>query len=63
MINKWNEDSVLFYENGFYLTSKISRMSNILTHYEIYKKVVDIPGDVIELGVFRGGVINTVCYI
>lgn len=55
MINKWNEEEAMFYENGFYLTSKISRMSNILSHYELYKKIVDIPGDVIELGVYRGG--------
>lgn len=45
----------MFYENGFYLTSKGTRISNILSHYEIYKKIIDIPGDVIELGVFRGG--------
>lgn len=55
MINKWNEEDQLFYENGFYLTSKIERMSNILSHYELYKRIVSLPGDVVELGVFRGG--------
>lgn len=55
MINQWNEDNAFFYENGFYLTSKISRMGNILSHYELYKRIVNLPGDVIELGVFRGG--------
>lgn len=55
MINKWNEDDQMFYENGFYLTSKMERMSNILSHYELYKKIVSLPGDVVELGVFRGG--------
>lgn len=55
MINKWNERDAMFYENGFYLTSKKTRLFNILSHYEIYKKIINIPGDVIELGVYRGG--------
>lgn len=55
MLNNWNEEKALFYENGFYLTSKKGRMSNILSHYEIYKKIINYPGDVVELGVFRGG--------
>lgn len=55
MIDKWNEEDQIFYENGFYLTSKMERMSNILSHYELYKKIVSLPGDVVELGVFRGG--------
>lgn len=62
MINKWNEEDAMFYENGFYLTSKISRISNIFSHYEIYKRIVNLPGDVIELGVYRGGH-NTICFL
>lgn len=54
MINQWKEDNAFFYENGFYLTSKTERMSNILSHYELYQKIVDLPGDVVELGVFKG---------
>ena len=30
-------------------------MSNILSHYELYKRIVELPGDVVELGVFKGG--------
>ena len=55
MINKYDETKAMDYENGFYLTSDISRMGNILAHYELYKKIVNLPGDVIELGVFKGG--------
>ena len=55
MINQWREEDAMFYENGFYLTSQTERMSNILSHYELYKKVTNLPGDVVELGVFRGG--------
>jgi hypothetical protein len=30
-------------------------MSNILSHYELYKRIIELPGDVVELGVFKGG--------
>ncbi len=29
-------------------------MSRVLGHFEIYKKVTDLPGDVVELGVYKG---------
>ena len=54
MISRWNEEESFFYENGFYLTSKQTRMSNLLAHYDLYKKIVDLPGDIVELGVFKG---------
>lgn len=55
MINKWDEKLSMDYENGFYLTSDTSRIGNVIAHYELYKKIIDLPGDVVELGVFRGG--------
>ncbi|MFW5890667.1 MAG: TylF/MycF/NovP-related O-methyltransferase [bacterium] len=42
------------YENGFYMTSSISRLSKMVAHYELYKTIVDLPGEVIECGVFKG---------
>ncbi|MCP4548560.1 MAG: dTDP-6-deoxy-L-hexose 3-O-methyltransferase [bacterium] len=42
------------YENGFYLTSHLSRLPKMLAHYELYKSIVDLPGHVIECGVFKG---------
>ncbi|MCK4650933.1 class I SAM-dependent methyltransferase [Candidatus Babeliales bacterium] len=42
------------YENGFYLTSDIRRISKLLAHYELYKKIVHLPGQVIEFGVYKG---------
>jgi hypothetical protein len=42
------------YENGFYLTSDITRMSKILAHYELYKKIHHLPGHVLEFGVYKG---------
>ncbi|BBF44971.1 DTDP-6-deoxy-L-hexose 3-O-methyltransferase [Lachnospiraceae bacterium KM106-2] len=54
MISKFDENKCFEYENGFYLTSEKYRMGNILAHYELYKKIANLPGDVIELGVFKG---------
>ena len=55
MINKFDEKNSFFYENGFYLTSQPYRMGNIIAHYEVYKKIINIPGIVLEAGVFKGG--------
>lgn len=55
MINRFDEGKAFDYENGFYLTSSVDRMGNILAHYELYKRILDIPGEVVECGVFRGG--------
>ena len=55
MINRFDESKPFDYENGFYLTSSVDRMGNILAHYELYKKIIDLPGAIVECGVFRGG--------
>jgi hypothetical protein len=41
-------------ENIYFLHSKTSRLAKFIYHYEIYKKIVDIPGDILEFGVFKG---------
>ena len=41
-------------ENIFYLKSNVNRFKKALFHYEIYKKISNISGDILELGVFRG---------
>ncbi len=46
--NKWD------YENGFYLTSDCTRMGKMLAHYELYKSITHLPGDVLEFGVYKG---------
>ena len=42
MINRFDESKAFDYENGFYLTSSVSRIGNILSHYELYKKIMDL---------------------
>lgn len=55
MINQFDETKDFMYENGFYLTSQPYRLGNMLAHYELYKMITNLPGDVVELGVFKGG--------
>ena len=47
-MNKWQT------ENQFYLTSEKSRIQKLVDHYEIYKKISQLNGDIIECGVFKG---------
>jgi hypothetical protein len=42
------------YENGFYLTCDTGRIGKFINHLEIYKKIILLPGDVVEFGVFKG---------
>ena len=41
-------------ENDFYLSCDTTRISKILAAYELNKMVLDLPGHVIECGVFKG---------
>jgi hypothetical protein len=47
-------DDVWEAENSFYLASHPSRIGKALAHYEIYKEIVNLPGAVVECGVFKG---------
>ena len=42
------------YENGFYLTCETSRIGKLLNHLEIYNKIINLPGDILEFGVYKG---------
>ena len=41
------------YENGFYWFSSQSRINKLLSHYELYKKIINIPGHIFEFGVYK----------
>lgn len=51
---EFESEKAFDYENGFYLTSDIARVGKLLSHYELYKMVHELPGDVVETGVFKG---------
>jgi len=56
-INKFNKISINEIwnaENIYHLKTDLNRISKLIYHYEIYKKIIDIPGDIIECGVFKG---------
>ena len=42
------------YENNFYLSCDITRISKILAQYELYKMVENVPGEIVECGVLKG---------
>jgi hypothetical protein len=42
------------YENGFYLTSNVTRLAKMLAHYELYKTIIGLPGHFVECGVYKG---------
>ena len=58
---KYDRAKMYDYENGYILTSGVQRLGKVLAHYELYKKIVDLPGDVIELGVFKGNSFMQFC--
>ena len=42
------------YETNFHLTMNSDRFAKLICHYEIFKKVINVSGDVVECGVFKG---------
>ncbi|GAB3712564.1 hypothetical protein GCM10027592_51110 [Spirosoma flavus] len=42
------------YENNYYWSSDINRMAKVMAHYELYKQTIDVPGAIVECGVFKG---------
>jgi Macrocin-O-methyltransferase (TylF) len=42
------------YENGFYLTSHVTRLAKMLAQYELYKSIISLPGQIVECGVYKG---------
>ncbi len=49
------------YENGFYLTSHLTRLPKMLAHYELYKSITKLPGHIVECGVFKGASLIRFC--
>lgn len=41
------------FENAFYWFSEPTRLNKALAHYELYKKITNLPGDIFELGVYK----------
>jgi hypothetical protein len=52
------EASLSVYDQ-FLATASIDRLQKILARYELFRMVVDVPGDIVECGVFKGSGIYT----
>lgn len=52
-LQHFDSELAIDYENGFYLTSDISRLAKAMGHFELYKRIVGLPGAVVECGVFK----------
>lgn len=42
------------YENNFYLTAPVNRISKFVTHLDLFRKISKLRGEVVECGVFKG---------
>jgi hypothetical protein len=42
------------YENNFYLSCDNTRLSKLIAHYELYKAIINLPGAIVECGIFKG---------
>lgn len=41
-------------ENNFYLRSDPSRLAKLIAHYELYKRILNLAGSIVEIGVYKG---------
>jgi hypothetical protein len=48
-----SEASAWDYENGFYWFSHPTRIYKLLAHYDLYRQIIGLPGDIFELGVYK----------
>jgi hypothetical protein len=44
---------------NFQIYSRRTFIKRFLAHYELFRQVVDLPGDIVELGVYRGTTLMT----
>jgi hypothetical protein len=54
IIRGTSADQVWTYEDAYHWFSEPRRFGKFCAHYELYKRIVNLPGDIIEFGVFRG---------
>lgn len=53
-LNGFDTEKAFKYENGYYATATEARFGKFLAHYELYKKVINLPGAIVECGLFKG---------
>ena len=48
------EENIWKWYNSMLLSQDIDRIRKLLVRYELFKKSLNVPGDIIECGVFKG---------
>ena len=54
MLKKYDFEAAFDYENGFYLTASVSRFSKLVSHLDLFRLSMTVPGEIVECGVFKG---------
>ena len=50
-------------ENNFYQLAPFSRLEKFITQLELFKKSIEVKGDIIEFGVYKGQFIDKINFI
>lgn len=45
--------------NNFQIYTRRIHLKKFLAHYELFRQIIDLPGDIVELGVYRGASLMT----
>lgn len=53
VIRGLSSDRAWDYENGYFWFSHPTRVNKLLAHYDLYQRIIGLPGDVFELGVYK----------
>ena len=49
-----NFDDHFSFENNFYITAPLNRFSKFITHLDLFRKISNLRGEIVECGVFKG---------
>jgi len=52
-IRELTPDNFWDYENGYWWFGDVSRLAKTLSHAELYKRIINLPGTVAEFGVYK----------
>ena len=52
-IRKLSLDNYWDYENGYWWFGDVSRYGKVISHTELYKRIINLPGTIAEFGVYK----------
>ena len=53
-MNKIKENLIWDWYNNLLLSNDVNRIRKLIVRYELFKKSLSVPGDIVECGVFKG---------